>query len=84
MKFTDAKNVVIPFGMYQGKTIDETAQTDHGLQYLDWMVNQKWIEKKYGKELLEALKCYLRDPAIEKDLRKLLDEDREILFEGED
>lgn len=64
-------DAVIEFGNHRfaGKTIDQIAETDRGLLWLDKMLGvlpRKWA-------IYSKIKAYLNDPAIEKDLNDLLE-----------
>lgn len=65
MTFDHAKRYVIRFGKYSGSTIDEIAQTDEGLRYLDWLRGEREGKKSF---LDDALAAYLDDSAIRGDL----------------
>lgn len=69
--FYDAQQFVMPLGKYKGRQFYDIAGDDDGLRYLDWLVGQDWVNGK----LKIALESYLKDPAIAKDLKFLLDED---------
>lgn len=66
-EFNTARNFVLSFGRYKGKTIDKTAESDDGLLYLDWLNAQTWLTDP----LRAHLKAYLEDPTIEKELEEL-------------
>lgn len=68
MSFTEAKNFVLLFGKHSGKRLDEVAETDEGLCYLDWLNDRKTI---HSKQLKEALRVYLSDPTIAKELKAI-------------
>jgi hypothetical protein len=68
MDFKEAQGVIMPFGRFKGKTIDEIAMTDDGLRYLDWLYGQK-IESPV---LWDAINTYMRDPVISRELDELL------------
>lgn len=70
MKFSEAKEVVLSFGKYRGKTIDDVAATDDGLRYLDWLAGQDWVNGRTE----EALAEYLGNDAVKRDLETLLDD----------
>ena len=70
MTYDYAKHFKMPFGKYKGRTLDNIAQTDDGLLYLDWLSGQEIFE---NKALEEALKDYLSNEAIQKDLNELVD-----------
>lgn len=62
--FRAAANKKLPFGKYIGQTLDQVAETEEGLRYLDW-ARGEWTNKP---DLVRALNTYLSDPAIEKEL----------------
>ena len=68
--FRQAADTVIPFGKYRGSTIDAVAETDDGLLYLDWLYGERGTRQ--GSPLDEALKVYLEDPTIAKELSILV------------
>lgn len=70
MKFKDAANFVMPFGIHKDKKFDKIAETDSGLKYLDWLSGRDNI---YGN-LRDALTAYLSDKHIAKDLAALLED----------
>lgn len=67
MDFNEAKSYVLGFGKFRGKTLDQAAETDDGLRYLDWLNG----EKIYDKRLAWALREYMADPTIQSELGKL-------------
>jgi uncharacterized protein (DUF3820 family) len=67
MTFDEAKVWCMPFGKYAGRTLDQIAETDEGLSYLDWLRDQGWL-RQGAKDALDA---YLDDPAIAKELEEL-------------
>lgn len=72
MNFQKASEVKIPYGNYRGRTIDQVAQDEAGLKYLDRLVDDAgkiaWVEG----ELLEAIETYLADPIVAEDLEKVI------------
>jgi len=62
-----ASRFKLTFGKYKGQTIDNVAETDEGLLYLDWLHDQT-----QPSELKQALTTYLTDPAIARDLEDLV------------
>jgi hypothetical protein len=68
ISFDAAKSHVIRFGKHVGKSIFDTAATDDGLKYLDWLVGQDWF-KGYTRECVER---YLNEPSIKKELDELI------------
>jgi hypothetical protein len=69
MDFEEAGGFVLPLGKHKGKKLDDVAQSDEGLLYLDWLAGQEWV---YGR-LAEALKAYLTNPSIARDVEKLVE-----------
>lgn len=67
MKFETAQKTKIGFGKYKGWTLDEIAESDEGLQYLDWLIGQDFVRPP----LLWALTAYLNDPAIKTEFDRL-------------
>ena len=72
MTFKEASETVMTFGKDKGKTVDEIAKTDDGLKYLDWIAHSISL---YG-DIVEALRVYLNDPSIKKELVGLLEKER--------
>jgi hypothetical protein len=71
MTFKEAAAFRIPYGKYAGLTVDQAAQTDEGLMYLDWW--RGVLEKKdTHSDILPALCAYLDDETIVKELQKLI------------
>lgn len=73
--FAEAKNKAITFGKHSGKTIDKLAQTDEGLRYLDWLYGEMSGSVQHGAKahFFDALKTYMEDPSIKKELEDLKD-----------
>jgi len=79
MKFREAAAFVLPFGKYKGWSLDDTAKSDAGLFYLDWLYGER-VKQREAATLLRdpldmALRAYLTDPGIASDLRKLVGDD---------
>lgn len=74
MTFAEAKQTKKPFGKYRGDTLDKIAETDEGLRHLDWLVGWFAAHPLLFPEFREALRAYLRDPAIEADIRRILEQ----------
>ena len=68
MTFAQAQQFVMPLGKHKGKTLDDIASTDEGLKYLDWIVGEGFLWDRTE----EAIKTYLADPAIQRDLNALV------------
>lgn len=68
MTFRQAADFIMPWGQYEGKSLDSVAVTDEGLKHLDWLRGKVLLPKN----LVEALATYLDDPAIAEELRKLV------------
>jgi len=65
--FEDAKVFEMPFGKHKDKTLDQIAQEERGLQYLDWL---RGVRSEDGKhtDVDKALATYLDDPSIQSEL----------------
>lgn len=59
---------VLTFGKHKGKTIDNVAETDEGLLYLDYLRGLHNLREPDKT----PLKLYLGDATIQAELRKLL------------
>lgn len=68
--FDYCKGIHLGFKKYKGQTIDQVAQTDEGLKYLDWLGSQPWLDVVTSK----AIRVYLSDPSISKELKNALDD----------
>jgi len=66
-QFRAAQNYTILFGKYKGQTLEEIAETDEGLLYLDWLRGQSWTLSY----LTDHLNTYLNDPTIKKELEDI-------------
>lgn len=77
MTFEQAKQFRMTMGKHKGKTIDSVAYTDEGLRYLDWLFGQMVDDPPTGVHALtfEALRAYLNDEAIKKELDGLRRDD---------
>ncbi len=74
MDFKEAKEFVMPFGKYKGRTIDDVASDDEGLRYLDWISGVDLfmgISVSIQSNFINAVTTYLFDPAIKKELDNL-------------
>jgi hypothetical protein len=74
MDYRTASQYEVPFGKYKDRTLDDIAQTDAGLLYLDWLRGE--LDKKCNRTdetLRDALRAYLDDTTITNELRKLID-----------
>jgi len=67
--FKQAAAFVFPFGKHKGKTLDKIASTDDGLKYLDWA---RGLDNLFPATRA-ALKTYLDDPAIKRELSNIMD-----------
>lgn len=75
--FRAAAAHVIPFGPFQGQTIDAIAESDDGLRYLDNLRGMIEARARYGltkKDFvhLASLETYLDDPVIMNELAPLI------------
>lgn len=71
MKFSEASAFPMPYGKYFGRTLDDIASTDAGLLYLDWVRGITKPERPDLNPLYLALRAYLDDPTISKDVAEL-------------
>jgi hypothetical protein len=62
-----ASTFKMPYGVHAGRTLDSIASDDDGLRYLDWMRGEKDAEEDGGM-VAQALRLYLDDPAIKREL----------------
>lgn len=70
MTFQQASGFILPYGNHKGHTIDGLASTDVGLRDLDRFL--AWLEtNRPGTDVHEAVKAYLDDPSIRKELEAL-------------
>ena len=67
MDFRTAANTNLPFGPFQGQTLDQTAETDDGLRYLDNL----FAKMRFG-QIRTALARYLSEPVIARALDNLV------------
>lgn len=67
MTFAESRITRASFGKHKGKTIDEIAADNEGLLYLDWLIGQE-VYGRFG----EALKVYLQEPAIAKEVESAI------------
>ena len=74
MTFHEASDFLMPFGHHVDQSLDQIAETDAGLLYLDWMRGQLDNQRLSPQRLRlkEALGTYLDDSTIKKELRALL------------
>ncbi len=72
MTFDDAKDYRLPFGPYMGQSLDQVAETDSGLRYLDRLVDSRLLTP----DVRDALDAYLSDKVIQRELEEMAD-DRE-------
>lgn len=62
-------DMVIPFGQFDGKTIDEAASTEEGLKYLDWLLGSGFVR---DARLQAALEQYMGQDVIRNELAAIL------------
>lgn len=74
--FNEAKNKEMTFGKYRGNTIDEIATDDEGLRYLDWLYGEMSKDTQKGEKahFFDALKTYMEDPSIKREVEALRDD----------
>jgi hypothetical protein len=68
MNFKEAAAYRLTFGRYVGMAVDECAEDDEGLRWLDWMRGEA-----RSPHLKLVLDTYLSDPTIAKELADVLD-----------
>jgi hypothetical protein len=75
LSFRAAADTVMPFGLRKGKTIDQIAETDDGLLFLDWMRGELDGDPPHPESLRgglhESLRVYLDDSTIAADLARI-------------
>ena len=81
---SSAGNFVMSFGKFAGQSLDEVAGTDAGLRYLDWLLGELEAGVRMGFTLgerraktLVALRLYLTDPAIAREVARAVEEAEE-------
>jgi len=72
MTFEDAKKFIMPFGKYKGIALDVIAESDDGLRYLDWLYGERASQDR-NYNIDKALKAYLNDSSVQKDIASILD-----------
>lgn len=68
-RFKNARAFVMPFGKHKGRALDKIAETDDGLRYLAWAVDNLQL---YG-DVKIFLNSYLADPSIKKEIATALE-----------
>lgn len=70
--FSEASNTLMTFGKYakDNKTLDQIAEDDEGLLYLDWLFGEMTKEPQFGYKahIFDAMKTYLNDSSIKKEV----------------
>ena len=66
-------SIALPFGKYKGIALNDIANTDCGLLYLDWLVGQPWLKGNLKNDLT----AYLKDPAIADEIKRLVKDDEQ-------
>ena len=66
-------SIALPFGKFKGISLDDIANTDRGLLYLDWLVGQTWLKGNLKADLT----AYLKDPAIADEIKRLVKDDEQ-------
>ena len=70
MTCKEAAAFVMPFGKHGGRTLDEIAGNNTGLEYLDWIRGVRMEDGK-SQDIDFALAAYLDDPAMRKELNDI-------------
>ncbi len=68
MTFQQSCQFKLPFGKHRGKTLNQVAETDEGLTYLDWFRGLDLYP-----ETREAVETFLNHEPVARDLRAALD-----------
>ena len=69
MIFERAKSLILSFGPYRFKSVEEIAETDEGLKYLIQLLNVPYL----SDELEKALRVFFSHPSTIAICRKLFD-----------
>lgn len=69
MTFKEAAAFKMPFGKHKGCCLDAIAANDAGLKYLDWLRGE--MGENDTRDVARAVRTYLDDPSIAKDLENL-------------
>ena len=72
MIFERAKSLVISFGPYRFKSVEEIAETDEGLKYLIQLLSVPYL----SDELEDSLRVFLSHPSTIALIHKLLEKER--------
>ena len=56
----------MPFGKYEGETLDEIASTDAGLRYLDWAAGE------FDGAAGDAVQAYCEQDTIQREIDNLV------------
>jgi hypothetical protein len=67
------RNTILPFGKYRGHTLDRIGSDSEGLKYLDWLVGREWFKESWPEEE-KAVKAFLDDPNVRRELNQLLED----------
>jgi hypothetical protein len=67
------RNYEMPIGKRQGFTLAEIGSDEEGLKYLDYLADQKYMQK--WPETLTKIKAYLKDPDVARRLDEALGDD---------
>lgn len=74
ISFSEASKTVMTFGKYakDTKTLDQIAEDDEGLLYLDWLFGEMTKSPQFGYKahIFDAMKVYLDDPSIKKEVEE--------------
>jgi len=73
VSFDRAASFRLGFGKYAGRTIDQVAETDEGLLYLDWLLGEMQTGGTVYAGARDALDAYLADTTVARELEELLD-----------
>lgn len=73
MTFKESQDYVMPFGQFEGHSLDQIASTDYGLKYLHWLSTRTILHNPIPHNLSgHAISVYIADPTIRKCLEELI------------
>lgn len=72
--FEDARAFVMPFGKFQGQTLEEIASTPEGLRYLDWAIGRFETEHRSASILsvVDHLRQFVDHPEVSSQIDEAL------------
>lgn len=74
LSFSEASKTLMTFGKYakDNKTLDQIAEDDEGLLYLDWLFGEMTKTPQFGYKahIYDSMKVYLNDSSIKKEVEE--------------